>query len=161
MGNQNLAYLCRRQSYIMIDKSNMQGRLNSINTEISRLEEASLELATQVASLTTANGHVRNLTVNEGKWKGIKKDKFITQYDTYKSNIGDLISKTKERKDQLDDEIKQAQATRKSYIANISGYSSQITSLNDQIEREKKEWEPNVRASKYKHWPLSCQCREA
>lgn len=141
MGKAMLSSLNRQKLNATNEKKSMQMKVNSIEADITRLQEASMAMSNEISNFTTISGSIQNLTMDESRWKGMKMSEFMQRYDEYKSNINSLLTEIKERKDQLDDEISQALLTKSIYMDSIAGYSNQITRLNAEIEEVKRSEE--------------------
>lgn len=130
--------LYRRKANLMNEKHSAQTQISALNTEIERLRSASNKLSGQIASLRQSQSKVQNLTVNGSQWKGEKRETFGNHYETYKTSVSRFVSKTKDKKEQLDEEIRQAESRMTTYETQIKNLTVQITHVERQIEQTRR-----------------------
>lgn len=139
MSKDKLNNLIKQKSNITNQKGNVESQISVLNTKIQRLQAASSELSNEISSLIGHNNNLINITVDEGKWMGTKKDKFDDKYDTFKDSVKAYLSTVENRKEQVDEEIARAQSSKGYYESSLSNLSSQINILNTKITKARKE----------------------
>lgn len=139
MSSDKVNNLIRQKSNITNQIGNVESQISALNTKIQRLQTASNELTIEISSLIGHKNNLRNITVDEGKWKGTKKNKFDEKFETLKDSVNTYISKVENRKEQVEEEIARAQSSKGYYESSLSNLSSQINILNTKITKARKE----------------------
>jgi len=113
----------------------MQERVNqtNLNGKLSRLKTASNSLHSNVSEIELTFNKVVNLTIDEGRWRGMEKNKFEQELQGLEDSTKEFMSKTINARDQVDEEIGRCEANLVSVESNISHYQGLLANVNYQI----------------------------
>ncbi|WP_449354458.1 YwqH-like family protein [Virgibacillus natechei] len=135
----SLGQLRSQKATVLKGMSDSRDQISTMTDKISRLQEASNTLTTNIDELETTKSNIDGLSVDEGKWQGKNKTTFEDQYNAYKDSVKDFLSKTKDAKEGIDEEIKRAEQSKINYTNGLNNLEDSLNSLENQIKLAEKE----------------------
>ena len=108
------------------EKSNLNGKLG-------RLKKASKSLHSNVSEIEVSHNRIGNLTIDEGRWRGMEKNKFEQEHQRLGDSTKEYMSKAIDARNQVDEEVNRCEANLLSVESNISRYQGMLANVNYQI----------------------------
>ena len=119
--------------------SGAKSNISDVEDKIERLKAAVKELEAGVEDMEAIKKSIDNLTVDEASWKGKNKDKFEDHYSEYQDAVETCISKTKDAKETMEEEITRYEQQRTNFITGLNNLENTLISLEKQIRKLEAE----------------------
>src|SRR5690625_2280323 len=135
----SLSQLQSRKSTVLRNMADSRNMISGLEDKVSRLQQASTQLATSISELESIKSSVEGLTVDTGRWKGKEKDEFEETYSSYQESVKNFVSNTENAKDTIDQDIKRYEADKAAYTTGLNNLENTLNSLEWQITQAQKE----------------------
>jgi uncharacterized protein YukE len=135
----SLSQLRAQRSNVVQGISNAKTNISALEDKITRLQRASSTLSSNITELGSIKSSITSLNIENSRWQGKEKDKFDDRYETYKSSVKNYITKVKEAKETIDEDISRYESTKANYISGLGNLQNTLSSLDYQISVAERE----------------------
>jgi len=136
----SLSLLRSRKQTVLAGMDNARKQISTVEDKIERLRETANELSRKIGELETAKSSIDGLTIDESSWKGKNKQTFEGNYSDYQHAVKQYISKAKDAKEEMEEEITRYETSKANYMTGLNNLENTLTSLEYQIrEAEAKK----------------------
>ncbi|WP_163581071.1 YwqH-like family protein [Gracilibacillus saliphilus] len=135
----SLSQLRAQRSNVVQGISNAKTNISALEDKITRLQRASSTLSSNITELGSIKSSITSLNIENSRWQGQEKDKFDDRYETYKSSVKNYITKVKEAKETIDEDISRYESTKANYISGLGNLQNTLSSLDYQISVAERE----------------------
>ncbi|MFJ6414151.1 DUF5082 family protein [Terribacillus saccharophilus] len=137
--SKNLSILQSRKQSLLNGISDARSQANIWGDKISRLQEASSSLQSDISALETDKSKIDTFEIDKKRWKGKEETRFLDAYAEYREQVQLFVKKTKQAKGTIDDEIVRFEANRASCLASVENLTMSLSNVEGRIRQEKEK----------------------
>ncbi|AUJ26912.1 MULTISPECIES: YwqH-like family protein [Virgibacillus] len=135
----SLSLLREQRRTVLLGMNNARNEISVLQDKVSRLQEASNTLETNITHLRTTKKSIDQLEKDGRRWRGNNKDTYDNKYSLYRDSIQQYLSKSMDAKETIDSDIRRYEANQASYAAGLNNLQSSLHSLESQIRAKERE----------------------
>ncbi|MCT1576499.1 DUF5082 domain-containing protein [Oceanobacillus kimchii] len=130
----------RAQRHSIKDGINFsRSEANSWDDKVNRLQHSANQLEASIKKMDATNRNIESLEVDKRRWKGKEENKFSDNYNVYQSDVRSFITRTKDSKNIIEEEIIRAETKRDNYLSGIDQLNRSLVSIESQIAIEERK----------------------
>ncbi|MEC5425190.1 DUF5082 family protein [Virgibacillus sp. C22-A2] len=134
-----VSQLQSQKKTVLRGMADTKNNISNVEYKISRLQQASSNLATSISELETLKSSINSLIIDTGRWKGKEEDKFEENYSSYKESVKKFVASTEDAKDAIDQDIKQYEAEKATWTTGLNNLENTLESLEWKIIQAQRE----------------------